>query len=326
MPAGPGGAHGTDHRLVGSQPGEEAGGEVGGVLDAQQRRRRPARTRRCRSRPSRARAAGSGPRRRRGKAPGRLSGSRPSPSQNCAKAGQMVRRQDAAEVDYESLRRHVGRAGYSRGARRHRPRRASRAWFEANVEGAQPPLAFERISGGRSNLTFGVADAAGHRWALRRPPLGKRLGSAHDMGREHRVISALQDTPVPVPPVAGFCDDESVNEAPFYVMGFVDGPILRSQREARRRASTRPSVTRSASASSTPWSRSTMWIPTPSGWASWARRRTTSRASSTAGTGSGRSRKTRELPLVDDVHDRLSPGSRSRAPPPSFTATTAWTT
>jgi len=52
------------------------------------------------------------------------------------------------------------------------------------------------------------------------------------MGREHRVISALQDTPVPVPPVAGFCGDESVNGAPFYVMGFVDGPILRSQREA----------------------------------------------------------------------------------------------
>jgi aminoglycoside phosphotransferase (APT) family kinase protein len=106
------------------------------------------------------------------------------------------------------------------------------AWFAENVEGAKPPLAFERISGGRSNLTYGVADDAGHRWALRRPPLGKRLGSAHDMGREHRVISALQPTPVPVPPVAGFCEDESVNGAPFYVMGFVEGPILRSQREA----------------------------------------------------------------------------------------------
>ena len=105
-------------------------------------------------------------------------------------------------------------------------------WFEANVEGVQLPLAFERISGGRSNLTFGVADASARRWALRRPPLGKRLGSAHDMGREHRVISSLQHTPVPVPPVVGLCDDESVNGAPFYVMGFVDGPILRSQREA----------------------------------------------------------------------------------------------
>ena len=106
------------------------------------------------------------------------------------------------------------------------------AWFEANVEGVELPLAFERISGGRSNLTYGVADAGGNRWALRRPPLGKRLGSAHDMSREHRVISGLQGTPVPVPPVAGFCEDETVNGAPFYVMGFVDGPILRSQREA----------------------------------------------------------------------------------------------
>ena len=106
-------------------------------------------------------------------------------------------------------------------------------WFSANVPDAEPPLTFERISGGRSNLTFGVTDSAGRAWALRRPPLGKRLGSAHDMGREHRVIAALQDTPVPVPPVVGLCEDEAVNGAPFYVMGFVKGPILRSAEEAK---------------------------------------------------------------------------------------------
>jgi aminoglycoside phosphotransferase (APT) family kinase protein len=105
-------------------------------------------------------------------------------------------------------------------------------WFAENVPGARPPLGFDRISGGRSNLTFGVTDSAGGRWALRRPPLGKRLGSAHDMGREHTVIAALQDTPVPVPPVVGLCQDESVNGAPFYVMGFVDGPVLRSAEDA----------------------------------------------------------------------------------------------
>src|SRR3954469_19570029 len=107
-------------------------------------------------------------------------------------------------------------------------------WFEANVPEVELPLSFDRISGGRSNMTFGVRDTDGHAWALRRPPLGKRLGSAHDMGREHRVISALQETPVPVPPVVGFCEDESVNGAPFYVMGFVDGPILRSAEDAKR--------------------------------------------------------------------------------------------
>ena len=63
---------------------------------------------------------------------------------------------------------------------------ASRPGSRENVAGAEPPLEFERISGGRSNLTYGVTDAAGRRWALRRPPMGKRLGSAHDMGREHR--------------------------------------------------------------------------------------------------------------------------------------------
>ena len=88
---------------------------------------------------------------------------------------------------------------------------------------------FDRISGGRSNLTYSVADAGGRRWALRRPPLGKRLASAHDMGREHRVVSALGPTPVPVPPVVGLCEDDAVNGAPFYVMDWVEGPILRSK-------------------------------------------------------------------------------------------------
>ncbi len=106
------------------------------------------------------------------------------------------------------------------------------AWFAEHVPGAAPPLEFERVAGGRSNLTYAVSDADGKRWALRRPPLGKRLASAHDMGREHRILSALQGTDVPVPPVVGLCEDDSVNGAPFYVMEFVDGPILRSRGEA----------------------------------------------------------------------------------------------
>ena len=88
-------------------------------------------------------------------------------------------------------------------------------WFSQNVPDAEPPLSFERIAGGHSNLTYRVTDSRGERWALRRPPLGKRLGSAHDMGREHRVVSALASTPVPVAPVVGLCEDESVNDAPF---------------------------------------------------------------------------------------------------------------
>ncbi len=105
-------------------------------------------------------------------------------------------------------------------------------WFEANVDGVVLPLSFRKISGGHSNLTYEVGDSAGRRWALRRPPLGKRLGSAHDMRREQKVVSALAATDVPVAPIAGFCEDESVNGAPFYVMEFVEGPILRGQAEA----------------------------------------------------------------------------------------------
>jgi aminoglycoside phosphotransferase (APT) family kinase protein len=55
------------------------------------------------------------------------------------------------------------------------------------------------------------------------------LASAHDMGREHRIISALQETAVPVPPSLGFCDDPAVNGMPFYVMGFVEGHVIRDR-------------------------------------------------------------------------------------------------
>jgi aminoglycoside phosphotransferase (APT) family kinase protein len=103
------------------------------------------------------------------------------------------------------------------------------AWFTGHVPGIRPPLTFSLIAGGRSNLTFRVADAVSGSWVLRRPPLGSVLASAHDMGREHRVMAALAPTPVPVPPVVGLCTDESVNGAPFYVMEFVDGLVLRDE-------------------------------------------------------------------------------------------------
>ena len=83
------------------------------------------------------------------------------------------------------------------------------------------PLAFEMITGGASNLTFRVIDAAGIRLVLRRPPTGHVLASAHDMAREHRIMAALQDTAVPVPSLVGLCQDEAVNGADFYVMDFV---------------------------------------------------------------------------------------------------------
>jgi aminoglycoside phosphotransferase (APT) family kinase protein len=108
------------------------------------------------------------------------------------------------------------------------------AWFALNLPSASPPLSFERIAGGHSNLTFRVSDASGRHWALRRPPLGKRLGSAHDMAREHKVVAALGSTDVPVAPVVGLCEDDSVTGAPFYAMEFIEGPVLRGLAEAER--------------------------------------------------------------------------------------------
>jgi aminoglycoside phosphotransferase (APT) family kinase protein len=100
-------------------------------------------------------------------------------------------------------------------------------WFAEHLPGAELPLAFSLIAGGRSNLTYLVTDGAGARYALRRPPLSHVLPTAHDMAREFRVISALGPTGFPVPKALGLCEDPAVNGAPFYVMEFVDGHILR---------------------------------------------------------------------------------------------------
>jgi len=106
------------------------------------------------------------------------------------------------------------------------------AWLEANIEGAVGPFTFDVIAGGHSNLTFRVTGADGTRFVLRRPPLGHRLASAHDMAREHRIISGLQSSSVPVAPALGLCTDESVNDAPFYVMAFVDAHVLHDRAES----------------------------------------------------------------------------------------------
>ena len=105
------------------------------------------------------------------------------------------------------------------------------AWLATEV-GVVPPLDFDPIAGGASNLTFVVTDAAGRKVVLRRPPTGHVLASAHDMTREHRVISALAPTPVPVPPALGLCTDQAVNGADFYVMDYVEGSVVFDRADA----------------------------------------------------------------------------------------------
>ena len=92
------------------------------------------------------------------------------------------------------------------------------------------PLTAAVIAGGRSNVTYKVTDGRSV-WVVRRPPLGGVLATAHDVAREARVMDALSDTNVPVPPVLHLCEDSDVIGAPFVVMDYVDGIVLRSAQE-----------------------------------------------------------------------------------------------
>ncbi|MPZ52427.1 MAG: phosphotransferase [Acidimicrobiia bacterium] len=104
---------------------------------------------------------------------------------------------------------------------------AVKSWLEERVHQIQPPLKFSVMAGGKSNLTYRIDDSSGRRWILRRPPLHGVIPSAHDMAREHRIISSLLASGVPVPETIGYEPDESLIGAPFFVMEYVDGHVLR---------------------------------------------------------------------------------------------------
>ena len=106
-------------------------------------------------------------------------------------------------------------------------------WVATNVAAAVPPFEFDLVAAGGSNLTFCVTDADGSLFALRRPPVGSNLPTAHDMAREYRIMAALgTNSAVPVPTCHAFCDDHDVTGADFYVMEFTSGLILRDAASA----------------------------------------------------------------------------------------------
>jgi aminoglycoside phosphotransferase (APT) family kinase protein len=178
------------------------------------------------------------------------------------------------------------------------------AWLKQQLA-ITPPLRFRLISGGRSNLTFTVEDGGGRRLVLRRPPLGAVLESAHDMGREHRILSALSATTVPVPTPAAFCDDPAVNGAPFYVMDFVDGMIIRDSHDAERQlpAAIRPLL---GDAIVDVLADLHALDPDAVGLGSLGRREGYIERQLRRWHGQWEQSKTRELPVVEDVYRRLS--------------------
>lgn len=99
-------------------------------------------------------------------------------------------------------------------------------FLDGRLPGFAGPLTAELIAGGRSNLTYRL-DAPSGSWVLRRPPLGHVLPTAHDMGREFRILSALADSDVPVPRPVALCTDTDVIGAPFYVMQHCTGIVVR---------------------------------------------------------------------------------------------------
>jgi aminoglycoside phosphotransferase (APT) family kinase protein len=106
------------------------------------------------------------------------------------------------------------------------PREAFTRWARAALPGVGERWRAEVVSGGLSNITYRLHGEAAT-VIVRRPPLGRLLPSAHDMAREHRVLSALQDTDVPVPRVLALCEDPAVAGAPFYAMAEVPGVVYR---------------------------------------------------------------------------------------------------
>jgi aminoglycoside phosphotransferase (APT) family kinase protein len=177
-------------------------------------------------------------------------------------------------------------------------------WLEGNVVGARGPFRFDLIAGGHSNLTFRVTGSDGERFVVRRPPLGHVLASAHDMGREHKIIAALQTTPVPVAPALGFCDDPEVNGAPFYVMKFVDGLVIRDREAAERDLA--PAARRRASESIVDTMAAIHAVdPSAVGLDELGRHEGYIARQLKRWYGQWNAQKTRELPAVDRVHDAL---------------------
>jgi aminoglycoside phosphotransferase (APT) family kinase protein len=111
-------------------------------------------------------------------------------------------------------------------------------WCERHLEGFRRPLAVAQFEGGQSNPSF-LLESGGGRYVLRKQPPGRLLPSAHRVDREHRVLSALRGTGVPVPRSFALCEDPALIGTSFFVMEFVPGRVVRDPRGPGLRAEER---------------------------------------------------------------------------------------
>jgi aminoglycoside phosphotransferase (APT) family kinase protein len=102
-------------------------------------------------------------------------------------------------------------------------------WLKSRLPGIEGPAAVEQFPGGHSNLTY-LLRFGDRELVLRRPPFGSKVKTAHDMGREFRVLSRLHAVYPRAPRALLHCDDSEVIGAPFYIMERVRGVILRHQK------------------------------------------------------------------------------------------------
>lgn len=197
-------------------------------------------------------------------------------------------------------------------------RAPTEAWLLANVPGAVAPFRWELIAAGGSNLTYRLEDARNVLRVLRRPPAGSALATAHDMSREARVMRALgsRETGVPVPRVIADCRDAAVTGAPFYVMEFVDGLIIRSAADAAlldaasaRRATQSLVATQAALHTLDPAAVGLADLGRHGGYVARQLARWRKQVESAA---------VRELPLLGRIHEALSANLPAEAAPPAL--------
>lgn len=105
-----------------------------------------------------------------------------------------------------------------------------RDWITENLN-LSNNFSFEQFKVGRSNLTYKIFDDQ-NTYVLRRPPLGSMLQSAHDMGREYKIISNLYNCKYRVPKPYLLCTNKSISEEDFYIMEYIDGLTIATVEDA----------------------------------------------------------------------------------------------